>query len=63
MLMMDANGDYTRPKGDPDLLEFIRSAGLVDHYNDTFHAPISTFIRRSKQLDYILVDPGLVDGI
>ena len=63
VLMMDANGDYTRPKGDPDLLEFIQSAGLIEHYNEKSPTPISTFICGSKRLDYILVDPGLVDAI
>ena len=63
VLMMDANGDYTRTKGNPDLLEFIQSASLVDHYKETFPAPINTFIRVSKRLDCILVDPGLVDAI
>ena len=32
VLMMDANGDYTGPKGDKHLQEFIRRTGLVDHY-------------------------------
>ena len=32
VLMMDANGNYMRPKGDKDLREFIRSTSLVDHY-------------------------------
>ena len=61
--MMDANGDYTRQKGDQDLREFIQGTGLVDRYKDKFSAPIRTFIRGIKRLDYILVDPGLVEAI
>ena len=39
------------------------ATGLVNHYKDKLPAPICTFIRGSKKLDYILVDPGLVEAI
>ena len=60
VLIMEANRDYTCEKGDPDLRDFTESAGLVDHYHDKSPEPIETHIHRSKRLDYILVDPGLV---
>ena len=44
-------------------MEFIQNAGLVDCFKDKFLAPISTFVCGSKQLDYRLVDPGLVEVI
>ena len=63
--MMNDDEDYTRPKEDPDLQEFIWRTRLVDHYKDKFSAPIYTytFICGSKQLDYILVDLELVNTI
>ena len=63
VLMMDANGDYIWPKGDQDLRDFITNTGLVDHYKEKFLAPIRTFVRGSKRIDYILVDQGLVNAI
>ena len=35
VVMMDANGDYRSPKGDPNLFKFIQSVGLVDHYKES----------------------------
>ena len=43
--------------------EFIQSTGLVDQYNDKFPEPIRTYIYGGNRLDYILVNPGLVDAI
>ena len=61
--MMDANGDYTKPKSDQDIQDFILATGLVNHFKDKSPAPNRTFIRGSKQLDYVLVNPGLVIAI
>ena len=48
VIMMDANGDYTRPNGDKDLHDFIQRTDLVDHYKEKFLVHICTFIRESK---------------
>ena len=40
VLMMDANGDYTIPKGDQELQELIQDTGLADHFKDKFPAPV-----------------------
>ena len=43
VLMMDANGDYTKPKRDQDLRDFILATGLVDHFKDKPPAPIRLY--------------------
>ena len=48
VVMMDDNGDYRSPKGNAGILEFIQSAGLVDHHKDKFPEPISSYVHRSK---------------
>ena len=66
ILMMDANGDYTSVKAqdrDKDLESFIRDANLVDHFHEKFPDPTHSYVYGSKRLDYILVDPALVDAI
>jgi len=64
VVMMDANGDYTCANGqDRDLAQFVQDNNLVDEYHNRFPEQINTYIYGSKRLDYIFVDPALVDSI
>ena len=64
IVMMDANGDYNYEKDkDEDLGRFIKEAHLIDHFHEKFPEQIRTYVRGEKRLDYILMDPALVDAV
>jgi hypothetical protein len=57
ILMMDANGDY---RGDDKYFaSFVDEAGLDDPFYDKFQISPPTYIRGTRRLDYIFIDPAL----
>jgi hypothetical protein len=57
ILMMDANGDY---RGEDKFFTlFLNEAGLDDPFFDQYQISPPTYIRDTRQLDYIFIDPAL----
>jgi hypothetical protein len=61
ILMMDANGDYTAD--DKYFASFLTEAGLDDPFFDKFQISPPTYIRGTRRLDYIFIDPALSSAL
>ena len=61
ILMIDANGDYQQGK-DKGLQSFLDKSHLVDPYADRF-GHTRTYLHGKLRLDYIFMDPALVQSI
>ncbi len=58
---MDANGDYNG--GDTYLTSFLNDAGLDDPFYDKFQISPPTYVRGTRRLDYIFIDPALTPSL
>jgi hypothetical protein len=62
--MMDANGDTQHPTApDKELRKFIETTNLADMFYIKFKESPQTYMSGTKQLDYILIDPGLIPAV
>ena len=64
ILKLDANGDIHHPQT-PDVVmqKFTQRKNLTGAYHQKFHNSPRTHMWGTKRLDYILVDPGLIQAI
>ena len=61
ILMMDANGDYRGD--DKHFASFLNDAGLDDPFFDKFQISPPTYIRGSRRIDFIFIDPALASSL
>lgn len=61
--MMDANGNCNHDKTlDKDLAKFVEVATLADPFHKLFPGQVNTYLYSSKHIDYILINPALVNA-
>ncbi len=61
---MDANGDTQHPTApDIELCKFIETTNLADMFYIKFKESPQTYMWGTTQLDYILIDPGLIPAV
>jgi hypothetical protein len=66
IVAMDANEDWiqnSHPREKERLRKFIECTQLADPYYEKFRESPQTFIRGPWRLDYILIDPSLLDSV